>query len=30
MVGSRNNEDARFFNGSLSELLVFGRALNER
>lgn len=29
MVGSRNNEDQRFFNGSISELLVFGRALNE-
>jgi hypothetical protein len=29
MVGSRNNEDGRFFNGSISELLVFARALNE-
>ena len=29
MVGSRNNEDARFFNGVLSELIVFARALND-
>jgi hypothetical protein len=28
MVGSRNNEMGRYFNGSLSELLVFPRALN--
>jgi hypothetical protein len=28
MVGSRNNEQARFFNGTLSELLVFPRSLN--
>ena len=29
MVGSRGNEDARFFNGAISELLVFARALND-
>jgi hypothetical protein len=29
MVGSRNNEDARFFNGVVSELIVFARALND-
>ena len=29
MVGSRNNEDARFFNGLMSEMLVFARALND-
>lgn len=29
MVGSRNNEMGRFFNGVLSELLVFPRSLNE-
>ena len=29
MVGSRNNEDARFFNGTISEMLVFARALND-
>ena len=28
MIGSRNNEDGRFFNGLLSELLVFNRSLN--
>ena len=29
MVGSRNAEDARYFNGSISEVLVFPRALND-
>jgi len=29
MVGSRGNEDARFFNGTISEMLVFARALND-
>ena len=29
MVGSRNNERGRYFNGSLSELLVYARALND-
>jgi len=29
MVGSRGNEDERFFRGQLSELLVFPRALND-
>jgi hypothetical protein len=29
MVGSRGNEDARFFNGAISEMLVFDRALND-
>jgi hypothetical protein len=28
MVGSRNNEDARFVNGTISEVIVFARALN--
>ena len=28
MVGSRGNEQGRFFNGTLSELLVFPRSLN--
>lgn len=29
MVGSRNDERGRYFNGSLSALLVYARALNE-
>jgi hypothetical protein len=29
MVGSRGNEDARFVNGSISEVIVFARPLNE-
>jgi hypothetical protein len=29
MVGSRGDEDARFFNGTISEMLVFARALND-
>ena len=29
MVGSRNNEMGRYFNGTLGELLVYGRPLND-
>ena len=29
MIGSRGNELARFFNGSIAELLVFPRALDD-